>query len=270
VSGSLLVKMARPLCIVVLAACGRVEFGDHGPDASGGHAEDAGSAASVGHDEDGDGIADAFDNCPGLANADQANRDGDGVGDACDPAPLVAGETLLRFSSFEMVDAAYGLGSNMRYASDAVHVGASSKQQTLASGLSFGDADFWYRLRIESRLSGSPHKVAVEVGESGAPYYYVELYEDASGAVANIEHYDGKNYGAVRSLPLAGSIHTGELVLHLQTRTSPRTFTFDASWDGEPYHVTADTTGFSSGVNYSLTLENFTADIESVMVIGTP
>jgi hypothetical protein len=261
--------MAPPLCIVLLAACGRVDFAGQGPDASVGHHEDGASDASVGHDEDGDGVADAFDNCPGLANADQVDSDGDGIGDACDPAPFMTGETSLRFSSFETADPAYGLGSEMRYVSDAVHVDASSNQQTLVSGLLFGNADFWYRLRIESRLSGSPHKLAIEIGQSSAQYYYVELYEDASGAVANVEHYDGGNYAAVTSFPLAGPIHTGEMVLHLQTRTAPRTFTFDASWAGEPYHVTADTTGFSSGVNYSLTLENFTADIESVMVIST-
>lgn len=35
-------------------------------------------------DDDGDGIADAVDNCPMLANADQADEDRDGTGDACE------------------------------------------------------------------------------------------------------------------------------------------------------------------------------------------
>jgi hypothetical protein len=35
-------------------------------------------------DSDGDGIADSSDNCPSVANANQADCDGDGVGDACD------------------------------------------------------------------------------------------------------------------------------------------------------------------------------------------
>ena len=35
-------------------------------------------------DSDGDGIANNVDNCPSVANPDQADSDGDGIGDACD------------------------------------------------------------------------------------------------------------------------------------------------------------------------------------------
>ncbi len=42
-----------------------------------------------GGDTDGDAICGADDNCPTLANADQADADADGVGDACDNCPLV-------------------------------------------------------------------------------------------------------------------------------------------------------------------------------------
>ena len=36
-------------------------------------------------DADLDGVADADDNCPNMANTDQADADGDGIGDVCDP-----------------------------------------------------------------------------------------------------------------------------------------------------------------------------------------
>ena len=36
-------------------------------------------------DADGDGVLNASDNCPTVANADQADTDGDGIGNACDP-----------------------------------------------------------------------------------------------------------------------------------------------------------------------------------------
>jgi hypothetical protein len=38
-------------------------------------------------DADGDGVPDNIDNCPTVANADQADADQDGVGDACDNCP---------------------------------------------------------------------------------------------------------------------------------------------------------------------------------------
>ena len=48
-------------------------------------------------DQDGDGVLDVDDNCPGdnptlgIANPAQTDTDGDGVGDLCDTCPLVAG-----------------------------------------------------------------------------------------------------------------------------------------------------------------------------------
>lgn len=41
-------------------------------------------------DTDADAVSDAFDNCPFVANPDQADADADGVGDACDNCPLAA------------------------------------------------------------------------------------------------------------------------------------------------------------------------------------
>src|SRR5437773_2674138 len=40
---------------------------------------------AVCRDRDGDGVCDADDDCPLVADPDQADADGDGIGDACDP-----------------------------------------------------------------------------------------------------------------------------------------------------------------------------------------
>ena len=45
-------------------------------------------AAKSTADFDGDGVANVDDNCPTVANPDQADRDRDQLGDACDPCPL--------------------------------------------------------------------------------------------------------------------------------------------------------------------------------------
>jgi cytosine/adenosine deaminase-related metal-dependent hydrolase len=62
--------------------------------------------SSVSGDIDGDGVADASDDCPGtwnpirpVDNGVQADFDGDGVGDACDPCPLGADATACSVGS---------------------------------------------------------------------------------------------------------------------------------------------------------------------------
>jgi len=46
--------------------------------------------ASQGADQDGDGVADLADNCPGAANPTQVDGDSDAIGDVCDNCPSAA------------------------------------------------------------------------------------------------------------------------------------------------------------------------------------
>jgi Thrombospondin type 3 repeat len=81
-----------------------------------------GDAVPTADDVDGDGVANANDNCPMIANANQANEDADaagdvcdncppfpstgadadadGVGDLCDPHVLIPGDSLALFEGF--------------------------------------------------------------------------------------------------------------------------------------------------------------------------
>jgi Thrombospondin type 3 repeat len=62
---------------------------------AGGFAKDCVDGLSMGTDSDGDGVADAADNCPNVPNPDQGNEDGDMYGDACDPCPPVADDVFV-------------------------------------------------------------------------------------------------------------------------------------------------------------------------------
>jgi Pectate lyase superfamily protein/Thrombospondin type 3 repeat len=51
-------------------------------------------------DTDTDGVPDSSDNCPAVANADQADTDGDSVGDACGTTQPPTGETTVNVRDF--------------------------------------------------------------------------------------------------------------------------------------------------------------------------
>ena len=66
-------------------------------------------------DADGDGVADTADNCPAIANPDQADRDGDGIGTACDLSEPVAGRCANRQDGTRATDKLMGtaFGDNL-------------------------------------------------------------------------------------------------------------------------------------------------------------
>jgi hypothetical protein len=78
---------SRDLSIPAVMVSGTVQLPLYGRDAAGQAVPASGVLSGDGTeaDRDGDGVADEDDNCPDIANADQADFDGDGQGDACDP-----------------------------------------------------------------------------------------------------------------------------------------------------------------------------------------
>jgi hypothetical protein len=94
------VALRRGLLVLVgLAACGRFGFdglvasGDAGDGGVGGDGDGGsvdGPPGGPGGDPDMDGVLNAIDNCPVVANPQQENEDGDRFGDACDPCPPFA------------------------------------------------------------------------------------------------------------------------------------------------------------------------------------
>jgi hypothetical protein len=53
------------------------------------------AAQACPEDDDGDGVCNSLDNCPAIANADQADLDGDTDGDVCDDADAELNPTKL-------------------------------------------------------------------------------------------------------------------------------------------------------------------------------
>ena len=69
---------------LLVVGCGDDDGMDDGNDAGATHVDAAPDADPPLPDQDGDGIPDAQDNCPDVANPDQYDTDLDGEGDACE------------------------------------------------------------------------------------------------------------------------------------------------------------------------------------------
>jgi hypothetical protein len=65
------------------------------PEVCDGQDNDCDGSIDEGFDQDSDGVADCFDNCPTVSNLIQTDTDTDGIGDACDNCPTVTNQDQL-------------------------------------------------------------------------------------------------------------------------------------------------------------------------------
>jgi hypothetical protein len=120
--------------VTATGAPGSDADGDGVPDAT----DDCPTVANLDqHDEDGDRVGDACDPCPQIANA-TTDSDGDGIADACDPHPATAGDRLAWFEPFSAGTtlpagwiAKAGPSSPWKVDSDALSLTAGSSERTI-------------------------------------------------------------------------------------------------------------------------------------------
>lgn len=247
---------------VVLAGCGRVGFGavDDGP-----------ADALAGHDEDGDGIADAVDVCPFLADPAQLDGDGDGVGDACDPEPAIGRQSWLVFTPMLPSDSVFMPGPpDWTAETDAWKHVDDGTTATLVSEMPLADVDVWVGADILA-LGPPAQQVGIVIrGVGNEPYYYGELFADGSNARASVSFYDGADFFSVMQAPIAPALPTGAATLHFTQRTSPpQAFRLDAALGGATYTASATVTDGLSGLLLIISLANLTGDVRYVAVIAT-
>jgi len=130
------------------------------------------------HDEDADGAGDVCDSCPQLAAA-QADTDGDGIGNNCDPHPDTGGDVLVRFEGF-------GAGGEFPAGWTAVPAGSEGQWTIGGDALAVSPADATNRYYLFD--AGGAHvrvELGADVAANGATAPVLAPMFDADGTPAN-------------------------------------------------------------------------------------
>lgn len=193
-------------------ACGRVGF-----DPSSGTGNSGDASICIGHDEDGDGIADACDVCPHIADADQTDGDGDAVGDACDPNPAIARDRIVFFDPFVEQLSEWSYELTPVFSDDSVwfDVRTDSVMIQRAEGLLEDTCVIGGRVL----RGGSLLRQATLVGRGATGYYYCELGDESEAYLGSTYTTDGSSFVAATT-PLDTRLENADISLYFRQMQS--------------------------------------------------
>jgi hypothetical protein len=220
-------------------------------DGDGDGCEDCASGVSDpfndGADGDLDGICDAGDNCPAVANADQADSDQNAIGDACDALQLtvVPSIALLWPPNHEMVPVTLDVVAEhpqgtpqvtlISVASSEPDDGAGDGQTVSdIQGAALGLADFELDLRAERSRNGNGRVYTIT---------YLATYGSATHSVS-----------ATVSVPLEQEGVAEPVMLSLEETASGTRVSWTEVWDATSYNVIRGDVGQLADVSQRIDL----------------
>jgi hypothetical protein len=231
-----------------LAACGRVAFDPIAP--SDGAADGAAHlcAAPVGHDEDGDGVDDACDGCPHIADPDQVDTDLDGVDDICDPNPTQPIDSIAFFDPFVTQLPVWTLKPGFTYQNDQLVV--DERTSNWAAKLAVTPAHDQFTVGAHLGASGTGQRqLSIWIENTVGYIYYCEVNDDGTGNVdITLSYDDASGFHTIDGAPAPGPLGNG--VAMLTITEDPVTAKCRGTWQG--------TTGQYMGTPPAITPSNIT------------
>lgn len=205
----------RCVLLVMLAGCGRLDFGTVSmpdaavdPDARLDARPDAPPCTAAGHDEDMDGVDDACDVCPHLADPGQADGDGDRVGDVCDPRPDTPTERIVFFDPFRMQRAEWNhINGTPTFDGESMTIDA--RTQVLVSLLDTSPTDDVLSIggRLGAGVTSGNRQQTISIYAANPQALYCELYFDTGQPKFSITYtIDGAAFNFVEEAPAQGPL----------------------------------------------------------------
>jgi len=254
-------------------------------------------------DRDGDGVPDATDNCPQIANADQHDEDGDGlgdacdpcpylpgtaddsdgdgVGDACDPEPAIAEQKWLLFETFAHTPTEWNLDSMATISNDTLELNSvTASANAFDMSIPTGELRIVTGGMIEGLVQGASfHNLTVtfSVSVGGAGYYYFEMIDSGGGTAGTFraQAIGITSPGTLGSVALPAPLEVGPWAVQIDESVSSQTLAIEGLVDGGTHNVAGTglaltaTPGIYLGGHYIRATFDFVAVIQTTIPVTT-
>jgi hypothetical protein len=216
------------------------------------------------HDEDADAIGDVCDPCPHLAGA-AVDGDGDGVGDACDPQPAVAKQQIKFFDPFTANLTEWQHQNGVTRVGETLRINAGDSGLETRLNIANGETRIVAAGTVVSTLSSTPRQVSIAFGLNQATtiYHYCEFYDD-SGSNTDIDITKANNgsYPFVAGVNRAGTFPTGAWSMRIDESVTAQQIRLEAKLGGTTYPLITGNTSTSPALTTSPFIEMYVVNVD--------